>query len=60
MDSDFLLEEDFWRNLVDFLARDTGVRGRDEVIVGRDWWKTCEMEVLECNGMQGDHEPWTS
>ena len=57
IDSDFLPEEDSCCNPVSFLARDTRVRGCNEVIVGRDWRKTCEMEVLECKGM---HEPWTS
>ena len=60
MNSNLLPEGDFWRNQVNFLARDTEARGCNEVIVGRDWRRTCEMEVLECNGMQGDHEPWTS
>ena len=34
IDSDLLLEVGLWRNLLDFLAHNTEMRGCDEVIVG--------------------------
>jgi hypothetical protein len=49
IDSDFLPEEDFCRNPVNFLARDIGLRGRDEVIGTVIGGKTCEMDG---SGMQ--------